>query len=526
MSATDEHLNSRRVLLVAPTRRDGEVTCVVLRKADVHCVACADMRTLTAHLAEGAGAVMLTDHALVDPEMNAFLAALGRQPPWSDVPVLLLARNREPVTNLLPTLGALHNVTVLDRPVSTRSMVSAVLTALRARQRQYQIRDQISAQRKAEEALRDADRRKDEFLATLAHELRNPLAPIRTGLQVLARVPGDSPDASRMRQIMDRQMGQLVKLIDELLDVSRIATGKVKLRRELVDMRVVARTALETSQPLIDAAGHEIRIAIPSKPVWVVGDPSRLTQVISNLVNNAVKYTAQSGVITLHLEEIAGQAVVRVTDNGIGIPAELLEEVFDMFTQVDRTLDRSQGGLGIGLSLVRRLMELHGGTARAASAGLDRGSTFTIELPAVSSTTQPLPRCSEPITVPAARRGLRVLVVDDNVDAADSLSTQLSTNGHQTRTVYRGSDAMPVAAEFAPEIIFCDIGMPGMDGFEVASQLRADHRHAGTVLVALTGWGTEEDKKRTRNAGFDFHVVKPVSEETVEAILSRLHAAQ
>lgn len=508
-----------RVLIVAPTRRDAEVTSALLRAARVYCKHCADMRQLTGELPAGVGAVLITESSFADPTVAGFVSAMASQEPWSDVPVLVLTRGREDSPASVPVLAMLTNVTLLDRPVSTRSMVSAVLSALRARQRQYQMRDELVARRRAEQALRDADTRKDEFLATLSHELRNPLAPIRTGLQVLARLPDGHAKATQLREMMERQLDHLVKLVDDLLELSRITTGRLVLRRERIDMRTVAQAVLEASQPLLDEAGHQVLVELPSQAVWVRADPSRLAQVLGNLVNNAAKYTPPRGRITLSMEERDGQAVARVSDNGAGIPPEMTDAVFEMFTQVDRTLDRSRGGLGIGLSLVRRLMRMHGGTVEAESAGIDRGSTFTIRLPTVA------PEAVESATAGARRgkgRRVRVLVVDDNVDAADSLSLQLEHNGHQTRTVYRGVDALPAAAEFAPDVVICDIGMPGMDGNEVASALRADPRSSATVLVALTGWGTEDDKRRTRRAGFDFHLIKPVSFETVDAVLAQL----
>ena len=510
-----------RVLIVAPTRRDADVTSSLLRAAGVQPVICADMRELTEQLGVGVGAVLITDQSLAEAGASGFVAAMARQPAWSDVPVLVLTRGREDSSTSVPALALLTNVTLLDRPVSTRSMVSTIQASLRARRRQYQMRDQILAQRRAEEALKDADRRKDEFLATLSHELRNPLAPIRTGLQVLGQRHGDAAQAALLCGMMERQLDQLVELVDDLLDLSRISTGRIALKREHVDLRDIVRAALEATAPLIEDAGHELTMDLPPDPVPVWADSSRLAQVVGNLLNNSAKYTPPGGRISLSVREHAGKAVASVSDDGAGIPPEMINSVFEIFTQVDRTLDRSQGGLGIGLSLVRRLMNLHGGTVEARSEGADRGSTFTIRLPIsadaeLAAAPAPKPEAEKPA------RSLRVLVVDDNLDAADSLAIQLEYSGHQTRTVYSGIEALPAAAEFAPDIVFCDIGMPGMDGNQVASALRADARSSAMVLVALTGWGSEEDKRRTRDAGFDFHLVKPVSFQTVSAVLSRL----
>jgi signal transduction histidine kinase len=426
----------------------------------------------------------------------------------------------------VPVLAQLTNVTLLDRPTSVRTLTSAVQAALRARRRQYQIRDQIEALRHAEEALLAADRRKDEFLATLAHELRNPLAPLRSALQVIARARPDDPRMGDPVSIMERQMVVMVRLVDDLLDVARISSGKVVLQRERVDLRASVESALEIVRPAIVAAGHAVEVQGPGRPAWVAGDPTRLSQVIGNLLNNAVKYTPDGGRITLHLSAEDGEAVLCVKDDGVGIPPSQLSGVFDMFAQINRTLDRAQGGLGIGLALVRHLVELHGGRITAASEGIDRGCMFTVRLPllphALSEDAAPS-RPPSPVFAPC--RPLRILVIDDNRDAADTLALLLGTEGHDTRVEYAGAAALQVAAEFAPEVVFCDIGLPGMTGHEVAGRLRADGLRDSMVLVAVTGWGTDEDKRRTRAAGFDHHLTKPVSVDMLHEILTPFGAA-
>ena len=511
-----------RVLLLAPTRRDGEVTGRALDAAGVACTACAGAAALAQELDAGVGALMLTELALGDPDIKVVLAALERQPDWSNVPTVLLCRDRDHSAVVMRSLGRLRNVTLLDRPASMRSMVSAVHAALRERRWQYQLRDQLVRQREAEEALRKADQRKDEFLATLAHELRNPLAPIRTGLQVLERLPGTADPAARVFEMMQRQLGQLVRLIDELLDVSRIATGKVVLHRERVDMREVVQLAVEGSQPVIDAAGHSLRVRVPAHPLPTIGDRSRLAQAVGNLLNNAAKYTPAGGHIEVALTAEGDDAVVTVTDNGMGIPPEMLARVFDLFAQVDRTLDRAQGGLGIGLSLVRSLMALHGGSVEARSAGIDRGSSFALRLPALphGPAAQADATPTDDAEAPARRRR-RILVVDDNIDAADSLGMLLELNGHESRVEYSASTAMATAETFLPDVIFCDLGMPGMGGHEFAARLRRHRRFAATLLVAVTGWGGEEDRRRSRDAGFDVHLTKPVELDSVERVLAR-----
>ncbi|MGK3984502.1 GAF domain-containing protein [Sorangium sp. So ce136] len=374
--------------------------------------------------------------------------------------------------------------------------------------------------------LRDQDRRKDEFLATLAHELRNPLAPIRTGLEIL-QVSGSAEQDRKILAMIERQVGHMVRMVDDLLDVSRITRGKVELRRERVDLRAVLNSALETSRPLLEAAEHELAVRLPAEPLLLDADPTRLAQVFANLLNNAAKYTPGGGVIRLAAQRDGAAVVVRVMDNGVGIPADMLPKVFDMFTQVVRSIDRAQGGLGIGLTLVRRLVELHGGTVHAESEGPGRGSTFTVRLPlaavALAAPEGPAsrPRSSGPATRDATA-ALRVLVVDDNVDGAESLALLLRMSGHRTRAVHTGPEALTAARELGADIVFLDIGLPGMDGYEVARRLRADPGFAGLVLVALTGWGTEDDRRRAREAGFDHHLTKPVDAAEVRRLVARV----
>lgn len=520
MTANDAAFD-QRVLIVAPTRRDAEVTAELLERAGVQSHHCHDLRELIAQMRAGAGALMLTDIALVHPDIKLLIAELGAQPAWSDLPVLVLARTGEASRGVATTLAEISNLTILDRPTSTRSMVSASKAALRARARQYQIRQQLEEQRRAEQALRKADQKKDEFLATLAHELRNPLAPIRTGLQLLGRVEVGTTQFVRLREMMERQLQQMVKLIDELLDVSRIATGKVVLQKELVDLRAVVDMAIESSQPGIDAGSHRVEVELPAVPVRVVGDPARLAQCVGNLINNAAKYTRDGGQIRVTLAEQAGQAIVQVSDNGVGIPENMLEHVFDMFAQVNRSLDRAQGGLGIGLSLVRSLITLHGGSVAASSPGIGQGSTFTITLPACTDHALAMPTGPDAVAM-APVRPLRVLLVDDNADAADSLAQLLQAHGHETRVEYTGASALRAAASFQPDAVLCDISMPGMDGHEVASTLRRDARFATTLLVALSGRGSEQDKRQALEAGFDSQLTKPTSIENVSALLTRL----
>jgi PAS domain S-box-containing protein len=384
--------------------------------------------------------------------------------------------------------------------------------------------------------LRDEDRRKDEFLATLAHELRNPLAPIRNGLELI-RLAGSNPATlEQSRSMIERQIRQMVRLVDDLLDVSRISRDKLELRRERVELAAIVQSAVETSRPLIDAARHELHVSLPAEPVLLQADPVRLAQAFSNLLNNAAKYSGQGGRIALTAELQGGEVVVRIRDNGIGIPADQLPHVFDLFVQVGRSRDASQGGLGIGLTLVRRLIEMHGGSVSATSAGPGQGSEFSLRLP-VAAVSAPLPAGNgtgcpeagrevpgkegrdEPV---AAATGLRVLVVDDNRDAADSLAEVLEHLGYEVKTTYDGLQAVEAIREYQPRLVLMDLGMPGLNGYKAARRIRALPEGRDVMLVAVTGWGQEEDKRRSREASFDRHMVKPVDLAALEQLLAGL----
>jgi two-component system, sensor histidine kinase len=367
------------------------------------------------------------------------------------------------------------------------------------------------------EALREADRRKDEFLATLAHELRNPLAPIRNALEIL-RLAGDDPAKSMMaREMMQRQVGQMVRLVDDLLDVSRITTGKLAVRKAVFDLNASVRDAVETVRPFTETRGQKLELDLPRAPLAVEGDRTRLAQVFSNLLNNAAKYTEPHGRIRLALRQEADQAVVSVADTGIGLSAEAIGSIFDMFVQVDRSLERSQAGLGVGLTLARRLVELHAGTIEARSAGPGRGSEFIVRLPLSTVRLQEPDSPAGPPGDEAHSR--RILLVDDNVDFANSLGQLLKAQGHDVRIAYDGAEALAFARDFTPEIAFVDIGMPKVHGYEVARRMRLEPGTARCMLVAVTGWGQENDRKRAREAGFDRHLVKPVDPAEIESIV-------
>ena len=376
----------------------------------------------------------------------------------------------------------------------------------------------ITDRQRAVEALQEADRRKDEFLATLAHELRNPLAPISSGLHVL-RSSQDAGQRSTALQIMERQINQMVRLVDDLLDVARITTGKVEVRHEPLDLASAIDDAVETSQPVLGARIQNLTIVPPAEPVFVNGDRTRLAQVFANLLNNSQKYSEAGQPITITLAREGDTAVVRVRDAGMGIHPEMLPRVFDMFRQADRTGGRSRGGLGIGLSLVKRIVELHGGTVTAHSEGLGLGSEFIVRMPAIESPVQNVAAARETEGVSMRRK---ILVVDDNADAAESLAALLSISGHETRMAHDGHEALQQAERFHPDIVFLDIGMPTLDGHETAKLIRRQPWGKNMVLVALTGWGQSEDRRRSKDAGFNHHLVKPADPEVVEKLLSTI----
>jgi signal transduction histidine kinase/CheY-like chemotaxis protein len=371
----------------------------------------------------------------------------------------------------------------------------------------------------ADARLREADRRKDEFLATLAHELRNPLAPLRNSLAILKTNGTDGAVAGQTREIMERQLNHLVRLVDDLMDVSRIMRGKITLRRASLDLALVVARAVEIAHPMIDAHGHKLIVALPPEPLRVNGDEIRLAQVVANLLNNAAKYSDKPGRIWLSASRQGADVELRVKDEGIGIAAGMLPRVFELFIQAARAGERAQGGLGIGLSLCKRLVEIHGGTIAARSAGPGQGSEFIVRLPALLAPDSALePMAAESTASPVAPR-CRVLCVDDNVDACTSLAMMLQLSGHEAVTANDGPAALATAASYQPDIVLLDIGLPGMDGYEVCKRLRAEPKFTGLLIVALTGWGQEEDRRRSQEAGFDLHVTKPIDPQYLEEVL-------
>ncbi|MBX9605849.1 MAG: response regulator [Gammaproteobacteria bacterium] len=601
----------------------------LLRRKNIELEICADLPSLALACERGVGAILLSDLVFRDHALETLLVSLGLQPSWSDIPVVLLCRTTARGDDLRHFLRSLDNVTVLERPTTMRTLVSSVQAALRARSRQYQLRDQLEALRASEAALRArerqletltentpdilsrfdrqlrhtfvnraatdltgiareafigrtnrelgmpdelvvlweaclrrvfetgesvqlqfeypkdgegayfdntlvpetdeggeirsvlcvahnhtrthraelalqaANRRKDEFLAMLAHELRNPLAPIRNASEILVKMLPEDERVQKVLQIVRRQVGQMTRLVDDLLDVSRITEGRIELHCESLSLAQVVAQAIESVEPLIEEKGHAVIVSAAYDPIFVNGDMARLVQSLANVIANAAKYTDPGGEIHVETRMVGERALIAVSDNGIGIAADMLTSIFDLFVQGRRTIDRSQGGLGIGLAVVERLVQMHGGGVRAQSAGHGRGARFEIDLPVV-----PAPHVAGETPLPARTSARRILVVDDNHDAADMLADLLRISGHETLAVYSAPEALERVQTFSPEVVLLDIGLPVIDGYELAGRLR---RARGSLrIVAVTGYGQEADVRRARAAGFDEHLVKPV----------------
>lgn len=623
-----------RVLVVAPHGDDATRTIDILRAAGLGSFRCDDAPCVARELERGCGVVVATQEGISATVLRVLNGFVADQEWWSDLPILVLTEATSDSEKKELELLALGNVTFFQRPIRPSTVVSAVRSALRGRERQYAQRERFQAQallaaivessddaiiskrldgrivswnrgaerlfgytadeavgqqismiippdrldeevmiidrlrkgeriehyetvrvtkdgrqldisltispvrdasnrivgaskvarditqrRAIEQALRDADRRKDEFLATLAHELRNPLAPIRNSLHILRVTAISDPAVERVRDIMERQVNHMVRLVDDLLEISRITRGKIELRKERVELAAVVGSAVETSKPLIDAAGQELMISIPPEPLTLNADPVRLAQVFANLLNNASKYSDAGGQIWIEAKREGTQAVVSVRDAGIGIPADMLPRVFEMFAQGRDSLPRAQGGLGIGLTLVRSLVHLHGGSVSVVSAGPGHGSEFTVRLELAAAWPKDQRRSLEGRSYPLA---LRVLVVDDNRDAADSLAMMLSLEGADVRVAYDGQSALEGMASFRPDVAVLDLAMADIDGYEVARRIRARPALRDVALIALSGWGNDGMQRESKQAGFDYHLIKPPDSDALRAVLASL----
>ena len=506
-----------RVLILTPRGRDAALAKQTLFRSGLLPHVCVDLEALRREIEIGAGAALIAEEALAGIDAGKPDALFGSEQPWSSLPMVVLLGQSAPPRQYaaLHWLECRPNVSFLERPVPKRTLISALRAAIEARRLQYVIRDSL-------EAAEIASRKKDEFLAMLAHELRNPMAPIRSAVYVLRKLNSDDQDSANKGKartliaMVERQVDHLVRLVDDLLEVSRVTTGKITLQKLYVDLADIIKQAVEISQPLIESGQHELAVSAGDEPLAVDGDPVRLAQVFANLINNAAKYTPRGGRIEVSLRREGEIAVIRVRDNGMGILAGMLPHVFELFSQSYRAKGHDQGGLGIGLALVRSLVEMHGGRVEAHSAGAGKGSEFVVRLPLVAACERTAAQSTSSKGPPLGR----VLVVDDDNDIADSLAMLLETLGAEVRVAYTGLEAISTIAIFKPRLAFVDIGMPVMDGYETARRIRSDSEGNDIVLVALSGWGSDEDRRRALQAGFNYHFVKPISFETLQSIFA------
>jgi signal transduction histidine kinase len=496
-----------RVLVWAPAR-DGRLTCGFLTDGGFACVHCDSWEAFRAELEGSVGAVVIAGEFLSDAVVTNLQTIIKDQPPWSDLPVIIVA-GTEPLLEE-DSFGLLGNVAVLQRPVALDTLRSTVRAALRARRRQYEIRDLL---RQRDEA----DRRKDEFLAMLAHELRNPLAPLRTALELFKLEPS-ADVVARAKATMERQIVNLTRLVDDLVDVSRITRRKIALKKISLDVRQSVHESVAANHPLASQRDLAIRVEAPQEPVIVEADPVRLDQMIGNLIANAIKFTPAGGIIDVSLEATAGQAVMRVRDNGIGISSAALDRVFELFEQGVPSLDRSHGGLGIGLTVVRLIAELHGGSAQIFSGGPGAGTEAVIHLPLQGGRVVLQPFVQP--QAPPGRTGTRVLLIEDNRDVADMMAAYLQHVGHDVVQAHDGQAGIDAAMTHRPTVIVCDIGLPGLDGFEVARRLRHSSDFRSCVLIALSGYGEAADREKARAAGFTHHITKPADPIRLAALIA------
>jgi signal transduction histidine kinase/CheY-like chemotaxis protein len=501
------------VLIVAPIGRDAELMCTHLEAAGLLCEAFDSVEAVCATLKEGAGALLLTEEALL-PDVTPRLAqALDCQPPWSDVPIIILAGEPfERPGRTFGDLGRRTNVTLVDRPVRIKSLVSATQSALRARERQYQIRDLM-------ETLEDRVHERDRFLAILGHELRNPLGAILLASQMKdddGKLDGDHAE------LIERQSRHLTRIVNDLLDLSRLVSGKIVLKRQVIDLADAVRQAMETVRAASTRHKVAVEIKPASTPLPVDVDPVRTDQIITNVLTNAIKYTPEGGHVVVTLEREGDEAVARVTDDGVGIAPDRIGTIFELFAQAENAIGRAQGGMGIGLALVRNLLHLHGGSITADSDGIGKGSEFAVRFPIA------VPR--EAVAEPERRtvhrasgdgQPRRIVIVEDNADVRELLRLKLRRLGHSVDAVADGHSGVTAIVDGKPDLALVDIGLPGLDGYEVATQVRQS-LGPGVVLVAVSGFGQPEDKRKALEAGFDEHITKPADVTDIENLLARL----
>jgi signal transduction histidine kinase len=499
------------VHLVTPNDADASVALTFLRDGGIYARACTTLAQLCATAADSIGCAVVVEEALIDPDLDEFLRFLAAQPPWSDLPLVLVASEGSAlgplVERVFPESG---NVVVLERPLNPVSLVSAARVGLRSRLRQLEVRDLL-------EERTMAVRLRDEFLAMLAHELRNPLAPIRNSAYIMKQLDIEDPTFIRTRDIIERQVTHMARLVDDLLDVSRLELRKVQLQMQDLDVNAAIASATEACLPIITARAHRMEVRLASEPLFVRADPVRIEQIVGNLVTNAAKFTPQGGSIVVEASSDGESASVTVRDSGIGIRPHMLGSVFDLFTQDPTSLARAEGGLGIGLTIVKRLVELHGGSISVASEGLGLGSQFTVRLPRVRAQPAAIPTAAAPDS--AVR--MRILVIEDNADVRESLGMLLKMWGHRVDFAETGPDGLDRARHARPDVALIDIGLPGLTGYEVARKIRSgDEAWSKKVkLVALTGYGRASDRQQALQCGFDCHLVKPIDPDVLARTL-------
>ncbi|HEY0156207.1 MAG TPA: ATP-binding protein [Thermoanaerobaculia bacterium] len=502
---------SERILILAPTGRDAELASAALRGAGITAEICPTIEGLCAAVGQGVGAVMVTEEALDAAGMRCLRDTLEKQLPWSDLPLVIFTSNpsAELTVRSFEQLGARANVTLIERPIRVKTMVSATQASLRARRRQYEIRDLV-------EELEKRVEERDQFLAMLSHELRNPLAAITLAVDSL----GDDTRITNEHSILVRQTRHLAKLVDDLLDIARVTTGKISLHFAAVDLGDVVEHCVETSRARADARQLKVTVQSAVEKAVVRADPVRLEQVVNNLLSNAIKYTPPGGEIEIYVESDGDDAVLRVRDSGKGIAPEMLTRIFDMFMQGETTIDRTEGGMGVGLTLVKKLVHLHRGTVRAYSRGRGSGSEFVVRLPLTAP--QPVRTLSPPVPV-AKPESRRILVIEDNPDIRDLLRIKLRQLGHKVEAAEDGAKGLDKLLANPPDVALVDIGLPGIDGYEIARRVRVK-LGSDVYLIALTGYGQAEDKRQALDAGFNVHLTKPADFVDLQNILGQVPA--
>jgi signal transduction histidine kinase/ActR/RegA family two-component response regulator len=501
------------ILVVAPIGRDAELICSQMRANGVSCEKTDSVEAVCDRIRKDeVAAIVMTEEAL-NPDAMALLAAtLADQPAWSEIPLLILTGvpSLEQRPHSFAALGRRTNVTLVDRPVRIKSLASALRSALRARQRQYEVRDLMH---QLEERIHERDR----FLAVLGHELRNPLGAILLASQMNDE---DGHLDQEHAQLIERQSRHLTRLVNDLLDLSRVAAGKIVLKKQHLDLRDLTRQTLSVVQPLADKEHVALRTAFPAQPVIVEADPVRIDQIIANLLTNAIKYTPEGGHVTLQLAAENGEAIIRVTDDGVGIDPDRIGRIFELFAQAENSIGRAQGGMGIGLALVRNLVQLHNGTVGAKSDGVGKGSEFCARLPLAKMQSVALPKSELPAQrdIPIPLR--RIVVVEDNPDVRDLLRMKLRRLGHDVADARDGIEGLDVILREKPDLALVDLGLPGMDGYDVAKGIRRELGN-DVVLVAVSGFGQPDDKRRAIEAGFDDHITKPADVNDIENVLKR-----